>query len=151
MTKTLVVGCGFNPQPGAVNLDKFPLKGVTIVHDLDTPIPLPFANGTFDRIDARDVLEHVQDIVRVVNELWRVLRIGGTLWIRGPDCRYPEQGWADPTHRRLFSPRSFDGWDRSTYDGKHYGYYFHQDKCFFKIVERIERNKGREYTLIKEE
>lgn len=151
----LIVGCGLRPRKGSavdsyVNLDKYPLSGVDIIHDLDCPIPLPFPDGMFDRVEAEDVLEHVTDIVTVVNELGRVLKIGGILWIRGPDCRYPEQGWADPTHKRLFAPRSFDGWDRTTHDGKHYGYYFHQGKIFFRIASKVDRNKGIEYTLIRE-
>src|SRR5262245_24866501 len=117
----LNLGSGLRPKPreeGWVNLDKFQLPGTDLVFDLDTigrphlltHTILPFHNEQFSYIHAEDVLEHVSDIVAVVNELWRVLQPGGTLWIRGPDARYPEQVWADPTHRRAFALRSFDGW-----------------------------------------
>lgn len=160
--RTLIVGCGLRPMKGAVNLDKYDLPGVTCKFDLNIissmawtalsgrSASLPFADDYFERIEAEDVLEHVDDIVAVVNELGRVLKVGGVLWIRGPDSRYPEQVWADPTHKRAFAVRSFDGWDRSTYDGKHYGYYFHQNKVFFKVTGIVERNKGLEFTLVKE-
>ncbi len=149
MPGLLVVGCGKRPKPDAVNLDMFPLSGVDVVHDLDV-FPYPFEDEQFTKIEAEDVLEHVEHFVEVVNELGRVLAIGGDLWVRGPHCDYPSQAWADPTHKRLFAPRSFNGWDRSTHDGREYGHYFHRGKIFFKVVNIVEKNKGYEYILIRE-
>jgi predicted SAM-dependent methyltransferase len=143
---TLVVGCGLRPKPGCLNLDSCRLPGVDVVHDLDR-YPLPFPENSFERVEAEDVLEHVEDFIYVVGELWRVLKVGGVLWVRGPHCNYPEQVWADPTHRRAFAPRSFDNFDPSTYDGKHYGYYFGPAR--FRVMERLEKNKGMEFTLVK--
>jgi len=160
--RVLVVGCGARPVAGATNLDRLNLPGVDVVFDLDyvgkslggdnpnQSNVLPFVEEAFDSIIAEDVLEHVADIVAVVNDFCRVLKVGGKLWVRGPDARFPEQLWADPTHKRGFARRSFDGWDRSTHDGKTYGFYFHQNKMFFKVVSIVEKNKGLEYTLIKE-
>lgn len=168
--KVLIVGCGNRPKPGAVNLDMIPLPGVDIVYDLNllgkqlkfvtgmhammasrgagyTKHHLPFDRDTFDRIEAEDVLEHVDDLVTVVEELGRVLKPGGVLWIRGPHCNYPEQVWADPTHKRAFAPRSFDNFDPETYDGQRYGHYF--GKIKFRVIERKEVNKGMEFTLVK--
>lgn len=106
---------------------------------------LPFHDGRFDRIEAEDVLEHVADPVAVIQELGRVLRPGGVLWVRGPDCRYPEIVWADLTHRRAFALRTFDGFCPDTYDGQHYGYYHGPIK--FKMMKIEERNKGLEFTM----
>ncbi len=174
--KTLVVGCGLRPKAGCVNLDSVALPGVDVVFDLDavgktdssgwcswtgdSSNPnyadvqhkwrglVPFVNGYFDRIEAEDVLEHVADVVAVVQELGRVLRVGGELWVRGPDARHPETAWADVTHRRAFAPRSFDGFCPDTYDGRLYGHYHGAVK--FRMVERAtERNHGLEWTLEK--
>lgn len=154
----LIVGCGLRPKPGAVNLDKFPLPGVDVVFDLDGIVPfnerprwrheyLPYDDYEFDRIEAEDVLEHVRDMVTVFNELGRVLKVGGIIWIRGPHWRYSEALWNDPTHLRAFTERTFMGWVEGTYDWEHYGYYFHQGKLAFKLLSQIEKNKGLEITL----
>lgn len=144
--KVLIVGCGNRPRGGAVNLDVCLLPGVDVVHDLDS-FPYPFEDESFDSIEAEDVLEHVVHFVAVVNELGRILKKGGKLWVRGPHCNYPEQVWADPTHLRAFAPRTFDNFDPDTRDGKLYGHYFGTVK--FKVLERREVNKGMEYLLEK--
>jgi SAM-dependent methyltransferase len=103
---------------------------------------------SFDRVEAEDVLEHVDDPIAVVQEIGRVLKVGGELWIRGPDYRHPEIVWADLTHKRAFADRTFDGFDPDTYDGQHYGHYHGEVK--FRITERAtQRNKGLEWTLVK--
>lgn len=144
--KKLVIGCGLRPKEGAINLDMVPLKGVTAVHNLDN-FPYPFDDEQFEYIEAEDVLEHVENLVSVMQELWTILKFGGKLWIRGPHASYPLQAWRDPTHKRLFVPGSFDMWDPSTADGKHYGHYVGKGK--FKVLEEKEVNKGMEYTLQK--
>ena len=45
---------------------------------------LPFADDTFDRIIAAEVLEHIPDDVTAIRELVRVLRPGGTMAVTVP-------------------------------------------------------------------
>ena len=45
---------------------------------------LPFAGGAFDRVVAAEVLEHIDDDLAALGELWRVLRPGGTLAVTVP-------------------------------------------------------------------
>ena len=45
---------------------------------------LPFADGTFDRVIASEVLEHIPDDQAAVGELARVLRPGGTMAVTVP-------------------------------------------------------------------
>ncbi len=47
---------------------------------------LPFADGTFDRVIASEVLEHIPDDVAAMRELTRVLRPGGTIAVTVPRC-----------------------------------------------------------------
>lgn len=58
---------------------------VTVGDALD----LPFASGTFDRVIAAEVLEHIPDDRRAIAELVRVLRPGGTMAVTVPRW-YPE-------------------------------------------------------------
>ena len=51
---------------------------------------MPFPDGTFDRIIASEVLEHIEDDVAALVELVRVLRPGGTFAATVP-ATLPEQ------------------------------------------------------------
>jgi SAM-dependent methyltransferase len=51
---------------------------------------LPFADGTFDRIIASEVMEHIPDDAAAAAELARVLRPGGTIAVTVP-AWFPEQ------------------------------------------------------------
>jgi SAM-dependent methyltransferase len=53
-------------------------------------LSLPFADGTFDRVIASEVLEHIPDDVQALGELTRVLRDGGTMAVTVPTW-LPEQ------------------------------------------------------------
>lgn len=146
MKTKLVVGCGRKIKSDAINLDKEPMPGADVVHDLEV-FPYPFASDTFEYIEAEDVLEHVDDIVKVMDELGRILKVGGKIWIRGPHAKYPLNCWRDPTHKRMFVESSFDNWDPETYEGKNYNHYF--GKVKFKVLERNEVNMGCEFLLMK--
>jgi SAM-dependent methyltransferase len=47
-------------------------------------LALPFGDGSFDRVVAAEVLEHIPDDRRAIEELVRVLRPGGTLAVTVP-------------------------------------------------------------------
>ncbi|HXY27479.1 MAG TPA: class I SAM-dependent methyltransferase [Acidimicrobiales bacterium] len=49
-------------------------------------LSLPFAEGTFDRVIASEVLEHIPDDTAAMRELARVLRPGGTMAVTVPRC-----------------------------------------------------------------
>jgi len=105
MSTKLNLGCGFDIHPGWINLDRAPLPGVDIVHDLEK-LPLPFADGSLDYVLAQDVLEHV-DYILLLRDLHRILRNGGTLEIRVPHFTSADN-FIDPTHKNRFSIRTFD-------------------------------------------
>ncbi|HET9690258.1 MAG TPA: class I SAM-dependent methyltransferase [Acidimicrobiales bacterium] len=57
-------------------------------------LALPFADATFDRVIAAEVLEHIPDDEGAIGELARVLRPGGTMAVTVPRW-YPELvNWA---------------------------------------------------------
>lgn len=78
--------------------------------DLDEP--LPFEDSSFDVVVAGELLEHLRDPGRLVGEVLRVLRPGGTFVASVPNAyrlknrlrfalgRKPED---DPTHLQMFS------------------------------------------------
>jgi SAM-dependent methyltransferase len=57
-------------------------------------LALPFADGTFDRVIASEVLEHIPDDVAAMRELSRVLRPGGAMAVTVPRCMPEAINWA---------------------------------------------------------
>ncbi|HYD09535.1 MAG TPA: methyltransferase domain-containing protein [Acidimicrobiales bacterium] len=55
---------------------------------------LPFPDGTFDRIIASEVMEHIPDDAGAAAELFRVLRPGGTIAITVPSWLPEQICWA---------------------------------------------------------
>lgn len=50
---------------------------------------LPFSDAAFDKVLFTEVLEHIPDDKRALQEIFRVLRPGGTLALSVPNARYP--------------------------------------------------------------
>ena len=82
-------------------------------HWADLDQPLQFEDGSFDVVVAGELLEHLRDPHRLVGEIRRVLRPGGTFVASVPNAyrlkgrllfllgRPPEN---DPTHLQMFRP-----------------------------------------------
>jgi SAM-dependent methyltransferase len=109
--RILELGSGLRPCPvgegdEVVHLDRQQLPHVEQVWDLDE-LPYPFADNEFDRILAVDVLEHLRDVRRSVEELWRIGRPGANLLVRVPHWT-SYRAHRDPTHRTDFDEHSFD-------------------------------------------
>jgi len=102
----LHLGCGQKYLDGWVNCDVLPGLRVDRCFDLDRP-PYPFADGEADEVLLDNVLEHLTDVVAVMTELHRLLRVGGRATIIVP---YAKSDWAlqDPTHKHFFTERSMD-------------------------------------------
>lgn len=69
--KILDIGCGNNKMKGAIGIDRVALPEVDIVHDLNS-FPYPFEDNTFDEIYAAHIVEHLDSIIRVMEELHRI-------------------------------------------------------------------------------
>jgi len=143
--KKLNFGSGRDLRAGFTNLDLVDMPGVDIVHNANV-FPYPIKTGFFDYIEARDILEHLDDVVKVMEELHRILKVGGELFIRVPDGRVPEAIWADPTHKRGFVPVSFDYFCPGTGSHDRYGFY---TKAKFTKISCQDNNKGIEWLLKK--
>jgi len=97
----LDVGCGSAKYPGATGLDIAAGTDADIVHDLDV-FPYPVADDSFDQILMQDVLEHVAEPIRVMEELHRIGRPGARIHIRTPHYS-SVLAYGDPTHKHYFS------------------------------------------------
>jgi len=126
--KKLHVGCGTDIRHDYVNLDFMKLKGVDVIHDMNK-FPWPFKNNTFEEVYASHVLEHIDDLLQVMQEIHRISKPGAKIIIRGPhfSCGV---SYRDPTHKRMFSYFTFDYF--STPDT----YYDRKEQGLFTIVHR---------------
>jgi|SRR3989344_908317 len=127
----LNVGCGSKILAGYVNLDKFKIPGVDIVHDLEK-FPYPFKKDSFEEIGCFMILEHMEDLVQIMKELHRISKNGALIRIKVPyfSCA---SNFIDPTHKRLFSYYSFDFF---TKDEEYNQFMFDKEMPIFKIVKR---------------
>ena len=99
----LHVGCGFDPLPGWINIDRYGTEGVNLAVDVEHE-PLPFADGSVNAVFASHVLEHLAHIEVFMNEAHRVLRDGGLFEAYVP---YGDDGWFN--HVRTFRPSTVRG------------------------------------------
>ena len=106
--KILDLGCGTRKREGAIGVDKIP-SVADILHDLDC-FPYPFEDSSFDEIHLDNVLEHLADVIRTLEELYRIGKPGGLVVVHVP---YFRAKWAyiDPTHRHFFTTESFTYFD----------------------------------------
>ena len=102
----LHLGCGATILPGYVNLDKTKLPGVDVVHDLEK-FPYPFKENSFDEILAKHVFAFFPDLLKVMEELHRIMKPNGVLKVVVPyyNSRAAHQ---DPLTKRFFTLDTFD-------------------------------------------
>jgi len=105
----ILLGCGNERREGWVHVDRARRVHVDVVHDLDE-CPWPFGFDVAERIEAMDVLEHLQDTVAFMDECWRILKPGGRLLVQAVGWQ-SENLWRDPTHKRGFHPDTFRYFD----------------------------------------
>ncbi|VVB68318.1 Ubiquinone/menaquinone biosynthesis C-methyltransferase UbiE [Candidatus Norongarragalina meridionalis] len=110
--KILDIGCGANKCAGekgdtVVGLDIEKRAGVDVVFDLEKKKRLPFRDASFDAVNCRFVLEHIDNLVFVVKEICRVCKPGGTVRITVPHYA-SKDAFTSPYHRRFFTIGTFD-------------------------------------------
>ena len=101
----LDIGCGRSKIKGTLGVDRIPLPGVDIVADLNAG--LPFRDGSVAEIYTSHTLEHVEDFLGAMEELWRVCRPDALVHIWVPHASCPFVTWIDPTHRRGMTIETF--------------------------------------------
>ena len=102
----LDLGCGTTKVPGAIGLDVIPLVGVDVVGDL-AERPYAFADSSFDAVYLNDVIEHIPNTIKTMEEVYRVLKPNGRAFIRVVNWNSIYTAM-DPTHLAAFTENSFD-------------------------------------------
>lgn len=120
--RVLDVGCGRAKEPGAVGIDIAAHEQVDIVCDLDK-FPWPLRDNCFDVILCKDVIEHVDNVVKTMEEIHRTAKANARVIIDTPHFANPNS-FRDPTHKWHFSYDTFD------YFSKDFVYPIYSDKKF---------------------
>ncbi|MBM2832851.1 MAG: Methyltransferase protein [Candidatus Brocadiaceae bacterium] len=95
--------------PDALNTIKIDTRismGVNVLCDLNK-FPYPFKDSSFQTIRIWDYLEHLDDIVKVMEEVYRILQPGGIFKIMVPHFSNV-YAFTDPTHKHFFGFRTMD-------------------------------------------
>lgn len=125
--RKLNLGCGRFALPGYLNLDFIAIPGVDVVHNLNI-YPYPFNDNEFEEVRCYHVLEHLNDIIGPLEEIWRITKSGGTVEIEVPS--FPGIGAiVDPTHRQYYTYGTFDYFTKES----QFSYY---SKAKYEIIIR---------------
>jgi SAM-dependent methyltransferase len=118
--KRLNLGAGEEKPAGYINVDRHPLTGADIMHDLNR-FPYPFADASIDEVRAFHVIEHLDRPFEVMRELHRILKPGGVLHIKVPHF---SRGFTHAEHTHGFDitfPLYFNpSFTKSGYYGIHF-------------------------------
>lgn len=149
-TKTLDMGCGTTPR-NPFNAEE--MFGVDIVAGLGPNIrqadlaiePIPFDDNSFDFVTAYDFIEHIPRViyapqrrnsfVEFMNEVWRVLKVGGYFLSSTPVYPHPF-AFMDPTHVNVITDLTF----RAYFDNVNRWAAMYGFKGAFVVVENEVRN-----------
>jgi len=119
--KRVDLGCGRRQVPGAIGLDIDALPGVAIVADLSRG--LPFRDNSLDEVYAIHILEHFDNFIQIMEEIYRCCRPNAVLHIKVPHASCSYVTWKDPTHRRGMLLSTFTYFDQTYFDGSAFRHY----------------------------
>lgn len=137
--KKIDLGCGIDNLEGYIHLDRYyHSPHIDIAWDLNY-MPYPFKDNTFSEVRMYDVFEHLDKPLDILNEVHRILVMGGIFDLRVPTVEDFDL-WTDITHKRPFTERSFDHFIRGTVFNANYGYY---SERLWELVDRQLTESGR--------
>ena len=101
--KKIDIACGQAKQPGFIGID---IAGdADILHDLNI-YPWPFEDESIDEIYCSHFIEHVDDIIKFMNECYRILKPEAKMMVIAPYYS-SVRAMQDPTHKRPISEMTF--------------------------------------------
>jgi ubiquinone/menaquinone biosynthesis C-methylase UbiE len=107
----LDLGCGFEKHDGYVGVDIANLKDLYgnefIQADLEVG-KLPFYTESVTEIRCDHTLEHIRNLLPLMDECWRVLKDYGNMHIEVPSVNDIRMAFGDPTHVRYFAKNTFE-------------------------------------------
>jgi SAM-dependent methyltransferase len=120
--KILELGCGKRKGCGCpytgeiIGMDIDPNSQADVIHDCEK-FPYPFKDNEFDAVFMQHSLEHFQDTVAVMKEVWRITKPNGRVYIVVP---YGASAWSlqNVMHKKFFNIDSLDIFTKKEFFGK---------------------------------
>lgn len=103
------LGCGFKKLEGYDNYDISPLCKPDKILDMDQKT-WDIPDNTYDHIVAIDVLEHMDDFINTIKEMYRISKHGAIWEIQIPHWR-SDLLFDDPTHKNSITIQTFRMFD----------------------------------------
>lgn len=105
------LGCGPNKLKGALGFDKRKMPGVNVICDVERSLPIK--GDSVDVVHMSHIIEHVQDLVSFMEDVYRVCRSGAEVRVVAP--YYTSRGaFRDPTHVRFIAEDTFQYFEPPT-------------------------------------
>jgi SAM-dependent methyltransferase len=105
-TLKLDLGCGLTKRgPGYIGVDMADSPAVDVVGDV-LEVLRTLEGETVSEVYSSHLFEHIAELEPLIDELERVLVVGGRLLVRVPHFSNPYY-YSDPTHRRPFGLYTF--------------------------------------------
>ncbi|OIO05571.1 hypothetical protein AUJ26_02710 [Candidatus Falkowbacteria bacterium CG1_02_37_21] len=101
----LNLGCGLTRIPDFTGVDIIKTPATDIVHDLNV-FPYPFPDNSAEEIILDNVLEHLDDTIKVMEELYRIAQPAALIKVYVPYFK-SNSAFTDPTHQHFFTETSF--------------------------------------------
>lgn len=105
----LNLGCGEKRISGFTGIDKIKTVATDFIHDLNV-FPYPFSDNCAEEIIMDNVLEHLDDVIAVMEEVYRLAVPGAIIKINVPYFK-SNSAFTDPTHKHFFTENSFKYFD----------------------------------------
>ena len=108
--KKLNLGCGLTKIKGYNNVDKSESVKPDEIVDLGVT-PWPWKDNEYTHIVAKDIIEHMDDVVATIKEMYRVSAHGAIWEVQVPHWR-SDTALDDPTHKHLITKEFFSLFDK---------------------------------------
>ena len=107
-------------REGTIGVDYNASLDGDVNHDLNQ-YPYPFDDEVVDKVYIDNCLEHLDSPLKVMEEIYRILKLGGEVEVIVPYFR-SSSAFIDPTHVHFFTVNSFAYYDPKSEIYKRYGY-----------------------------
>jgi len=74
----LDLGCGNKKRQGTIGVDFNDRTAADVIHDLNV-FPYPFEDASVDHVYLDNTLEHLDDVIKVMEEVYRIVKPGGSV------------------------------------------------------------------------
>jgi len=103
------LGGGNTKKKGFINIDVINFENVDIVHDITKGIPLE--DSSVEEIYSSHFVEHVPDLISLMNEIYRVCKNNALVKIKAPYFK-SIGAFKDPTHKIFITEKTFEYFDK---------------------------------------